>query len=194
MGTPICNLALIKPLLNFSSEDDYYLLEVCQRKKENPTMKKNSRIIKWYLISSIQMLDSLMDEITDLCLKNNARAGIRLNRRSFKKTAHRALSKTSEYLETGDYVSVRNAYHKATGDKRVLNSEKTWILDIDKEDLDKLTLIENTINTLSNDLILARIPSKSGIHLITKPFNRIKFIGDWDIEIHKDNPTNLLFF
>ena len=38
----------------------------------------------------------------------------------------------------------------------------------------------------------SEIPSKSGIHLITNPFNLAKFSLKWPrIEIHKNNPTNL---
>jgi hypothetical protein len=36
------------------------------------------------------------------------------------------------------------------------------------------------------------IPSKSGFHIIMKPFNLQKFKSEYpDVEIHKNNPTNL---
>jgi hypothetical protein len=44
------------------------------------------------------------------------------------------------------------------------------------------------------DKVIAEIPTKNGVHLITRPFNlqefKETFDGDWDI-IHKNNPTLL---
>lgn len=191
MGTePIVNLALIKPLLVFDTPDDYYLLEIIQRKKENPGLTKSSRMIKVFYIKSLEQLDDLMETIIPLCKTFNARAGIRLNRRSFKKTATISLSKIAEFIYNGDYEAVKNSYNKASGDKRTINIQtKRWIFDIDKEDLPNLELIKSNIPA---DKILATIPSKSGIHLITEPFAVNYIISNICLDIHKDNPTNLV--
>ena len=67
---------------------------------------------------------------------------------------------------------------------------------IDKEDNN-----EEMINALKvyldvmkpdGDKIVANIPSKTGTHLITKPFDKSKFNQTFPtIEIHCNNPTNL---
>jgi hypothetical protein len=185
----IINLALIKPLLEFTSKDDFYLLEIIQRKKENPGLNKNARVIKTYTISSIEQLDSTMDELIKLCEVFNARAGIRLNKRSFKTTALDNLRKLTAVIISGEYPVAKNQYYKAAGSSKD-RTDKKWIIDLDENDLLMYNDIKSSIKRISRDAILAEIPSKTGIHLITKPFNRIEF--NYPIEIHKDNPTNLI--
>ena len=81
----INNLEIIKPLLNFSSEDDFYFLQILQRKKENPQLGSNSRVIKNYYIKSVEHLELRYPEIIELCSVFNARASIRLNKEVLKK-------------------------------------------------------------------------------------------------------------
>lgn len=85
------NFDIIKPLLTFSSEDDFYYLQILQRKKENNTLNSNSRVIKNYYISSLDYLENRKEEITTLCTVFNARACLRLQPRSYKKVAFRAM-------------------------------------------------------------------------------------------------------
>ena len=42
------NFKLISELLEFNSSDEFYFLQIMQRKKEIPTLKSNSRVIKEY--------------------------------------------------------------------------------------------------------------------------------------------------
>ena len=76
------NIEKILPFLQFDSEDDFYFLQILQRKKENPQLGSNSRVIKNYYITSQQHLLDKYEEIKKLCEVFNARASIRLNRRS----------------------------------------------------------------------------------------------------------------
>ena len=85
----INNFEQIKKLLEFRSEDDFYFLQILQRKKDHPAGKvngtnNNSRLIKAYFIKSIEHLEFVEPEIIELCKLFQARAGINLNRRSFK--------------------------------------------------------------------------------------------------------------
>ena len=48
------NLDKILPLLKFESEDDFYYLQILQRKKENPQLGSNSRVIKNYYIKIVE--------------------------------------------------------------------------------------------------------------------------------------------
>lgn len=185
----INNLEKIKQLLTFETSDDFYLIEILQRKKENPNINKNARLIKHYYINSIEHLESNMDEIINLCKFFNARAGIRLNKRSYRKCAFENLRKLSEIIYNGDFSHAKNQFNKSAGSTISDSANKTWIVDIDNEDLINLSSIKEDILNISKDVIIAELPSKSGLHLITKPFDRSKF--KHTIEIHKDNPTNL---
>jgi hypothetical protein len=66
----IDNLNLIKPLLNFDDEDDFYMLYVFKRKKDQSTDKANHqsvRTIRSYCIKSVEQLEERYDEIKKLC-------------------------------------------------------------------------------------------------------------------------------
>ena len=47
----IDNFELIKSLLKFESPDDFYHLQILKRKKENPELGSNSRVVKTYYVS-----------------------------------------------------------------------------------------------------------------------------------------------
>jgi hypothetical protein len=55
MPTVDC-LELVIPFLIFDSEDDFYFLQILQRKKENENLGSNSRAVKNYYIKSVDRL------------------------------------------------------------------------------------------------------------------------------------------
>jgi hypothetical protein len=191
------NYDLIKPFLKFNNEDDFYYLQILRRRKDNPEdQEKNTTTIKDYYIRSVDYLESKMDEIKNLCVFFNARASIRLNRRSFKKVAFRALNNITAQMMQEDFHSARQAYSKAAGQCHNDN-EKKWIVDIDTDMLDQEYEIMEYINCEcqpndDDEKFYTKIPTKSGIHLISKPFNMDTFKKKYpNIDVHRDNPTIL---
>lgn len=190
----IDNIKIILPFLKFESPDDFYYLQILQRKKENPELGSNSRVIKNYYITSQENLLKKYPEIIKLCHNFNARASIRLNKRSFEKVAFKALQNIANSMMNREYKFIRSSYDRACGLGHN-DFEKKWILDIDIKDdtyIAKVCASIAMIEPISLDKILTYIPSKSGEHIITKPFNLEKFRLEYpEIEVHKDNPTNL---
>lgn len=191
------NTELIRPLLKFDDEDLFYFLQILQRAKENKDLGRNSRVIKNYYISTLEDFDKRLDEIKKLCDLFNARAAIRLNRRSFKNVAFQSMVNIANTLCNGEFKHVKSQYIKACG-KCNSEKEKTWIIDLDgDEDLGQSSYISSFINVILpvGDKVKAKIPSKDGLHLITSPFNVEEFRDQGslfkEIDIHKDNPTNL---
>lgn len=197
-------IELIKDLLVFETNDDFYFLQILQRKKENPNLGSKSKVIKNYYITSTEHLIEKYDEIKSLCNMFNARASLRLNKRSFEKVAFKSLENFANVMQTKEYKHIMNCYDKACG---LLNNEKQkkWIVDIDRNELVWLEQIINSVQESepNGNKIIIQLPTKSGIHLITKPFNVIQFkenlknelskysMGEITIDIHKDNPINL---
>lgn len=191
------NFNIIRPLLSFDSEDDFYFVQIIQRKKDNPGglhgSNNSSRLVKAYYISSIESLDSLMDEMIFFADHFNARVGISLNRRSFKKTAFNTLRKMADQMHNQDFKGVRRAYNTACG---VLNSDsdRLWILDVDDRGRmtnDIILFAERECQPAGSKFVCI-IPSKSGYHIIMKPFDLSVFSSQFpEIEVHKNNPTNL---
>ena len=92
----IDNFDLIKSLLCFDNEDEFYFLQVIQRKKDRKDVEldvkyvgsnNHSRLIKAYYIYSVEQLERYKPEIVALCEMFKARAGICLNRRNQKDVA-----------------------------------------------------------------------------------------------------------
>lgn len=194
----IDNYLQIKNLLDFESDDDFYFLQIIRRKKENPSLGSNSKTIKTFYISNLEYYKSKIEEIKSLCRLYNARACINLNRRSYKKCAFQFLSKISNKLLNEDYV-MHKTYASICG-THSNETNKKWIIDLDGEQIKEKDLIRDFLktceplseNTEWNDKVIAEIPSKNGLHLITTPFNVQKFRVHFPyIDIHKDNPTNL---
>lgn len=188
----IDNIDKILPFLIFDNEDDFYYLQILQRKKENKELGSNSRVIKNYYINNKEYLLNKYDEIKELCTLFNARASLRLNRRSYEKVAFKTLENIANTMQNREYNHLAKSYDRACG---LLNNEKVkrWILDIDDRDKNiiELTGFIGEIEPKGNK-ILEILDSKNGFHIITRPFNLETFKKKYlDIEVHKDNPTNL---
>lgn len=200
----IDNIDIILPFLKFESEDDFYYLQILQRKKENLQLGSNSRVIKNYYIGSQEYLITHYPEIKQLCHQFNARASIRLNKRSFESVAFKTLENIANSMRNREYKFIKASYDRACGLGHNDKSKK-WIIDVDKDDLIWEKEIVSSIYSCAptGNKVLSIVPSKSGIHLITNPFNTEFFkillkkelsnyqMEGRDIEIHKDNPTNL---
>ena len=190
------NFPQIRQLLNFTSKDDFYFVQILKRRKENPEMKNGVAVIKDIFIDSLKQFDNKTEEIIEMAHKHNARVTIRLNKRSYKKTALKTLIDISQKIDSEQYHATRHSFSSAAG-KYHSDPNKTWILDIDMEDIYK-GLDTRQIKPLIEAAkpigakIIAEIPSKTGFHLITKPFDMREFSKAYpSIEIKKDNPTNI---
>lgn len=193
------NFKLIKPLLNFE-EGYFYFVQIIKRKKDLPNKVKgsnnSSRIIRTYNVHNMEYLDAISEEVKSLCSVFQARAGINLNRRSYKTVAFKMLTKISEQLTHEDYKNVSKAYDSVCG-KYATETDKRWILDFDRpsNEVDVLEISKKLYEIQpEGNKIITTLPSKSGLHIISKPFN-IKEASDiilnYYFEIHKNNPTNL---
>lgn len=204
LSMSVNNFELIKPLLNFDGEDTMYFCQVYQRKKDHGERKvngtnNNNRLIKAYYIRSLEYLEFVEPEIIELSNVFKARAGIDLNRRSYKKLALHCLRKIADQIANGDYNKVYKAYPTVCGkysneDKK----DKKWIIDVDggilnDDDFQEFSQYLENIRPLGKKVV-ARIPSNSGEHIISTPFDYKDFLSSkkWSsLEIHKKNPTNL---
>ena len=190
------NFDLIKPMLTFDSEDEFYFVQILQRKKDNPGgvsgSNNSSRLIKAYYINSIEYLEARKEEMIFFATHFNARVGINLNKRSYEKTAFNALKKTAEVMHNKNYKGVRRAWSTSCGIHN--GSDKVWLLDLDAKAADYLFSVQAFVQTQQpeGNKILGVIPSKTGWHLITKGFDLRSFSAEYpEIEVHKNNPTNL---
>jgi hypothetical protein len=164
------------------------------RKKDNPGMRGNSKIIKELYIKNGEELLEKKGYIVRFCEVFNARASINLNVRSYKKVALRMVRNMAEVISNEDgYKSASRAFSRAAGQVHLKDNVK-WIVDVDNETDVSPTMVYYIINKCHylKSFIYEAIPSKTGHHLITAPFNVKAFQDKYpNVDIHKDNPTNL---
>lgn len=191
----IDNTEIIRPILRFDNPDLFYYIQLLQRKKENPQLGSNSRSVNEYYVNTEEKFNKLLSEIKDICNITNARAMIRLNRRSYEQVALRMLEKQVGQIINKDYRSAKSAFSKTAGQYNA-EKDKTWILDVDLPltvgEFDTLKAIINSRRPVG-EKVVAVIPSVSGCHVIVRPFDLTFFADNFDIamDLHKDNPTNL---
>lgn len=72
---------------------EFYFVQIVKRRKDNPLMKQDLVTIDNFFVQGAFDLKEKQDRIIEVCDLNNARAYIRLNRRSDRKIASKVLFK-----------------------------------------------------------------------------------------------------
>lgn len=190
------NFKNIEPYIK-EVEGGFYFVQIIKRKKDNPDSGlRSDKVIGEYLISNIEYFRKKEKEIIDVCDKNNARASIRINRRSYEKVAYKMSRELPVLIEEKRFREVKSLFASMAG-KYMDDPIKKWMLDIDDSDADDLNLGLELLDFVTNaapvgSKLIGFIPSKTGKHMITKPFDPRGFKDRFPtIGIHKDGPTNL---
>ena len=193
----INNIEHIKPLLNFTNEGDFYMLYIFKRKKDQSEGEKDNhqsvRTIKTYCVDSIEYLEKRYDEIIQLCEVFKARAYIHIQKQNHKDVAMNMITEIVTRIQSGQ-INQKHVFDSVVG--QLKTNEKRWIVDIDVKDFDYVTELADYIDSLRPEgpKVEAVIPTKSGVHLITKRFDVMEFKKQYsDIDIQKKNPTLLYY-
>jgi hypothetical protein len=191
----IDNLELIKELLNFEKEGEFYMLYVLKRKKDQPEGERDNhqsvRTIKTYTISSVEYLEKRYDEIKTLCEVFKARAYIHVQKQSHFDVSMNMIKTIVDRIQSGQ-INQQHVFNSVVG--QIKTQEKRWIVDIDTKDEIVREDIRAFINGLRPDgyKCITEIPTKHGYHLITKRFDVMEFKKKYtEIDIQKKNPTAL---
>lgn len=188
--------------------DAFWSIRVIQRRKENPDLGKNSKLVRSYQVQSREELHNLKPHILKHCIDNNARAYIDLNPKSWKQAAYQELKAIADIIAEerfGDLPKVLDKTIDSGAKMKLMNSYmKCWVVDVDTKDRKEIDFIKNLIQGIFQDsrsTIKAELPTVNGVHIITSPFDCKRFSDDYRIlrprdeapEVKKDSPT-LLFY
>lgn len=198
------NFNLIRGFMRFESADQFYFMQILQRKKDGPGpngvvlgSNNKARAIKSYCITSVKMLDRITLEVRHLCEYFNARAYFYPARRSFRQVAMRNMVLLAGNISETNYAHAKTDYWSACGTTEV---EKLYLVDIDYDKCDEERIIdiqaEIELNVKSGTprgkRIKLCVPTKNGLHYICAPFDVAAFSNEYpDIDVHKSNPTVL---
>jgi hypothetical protein len=191
------NIDLIKPLLTFEKEGDFYMLYVFKRKKDQPEGERDNhqsvRTIKAYCVNSIAYLDMRYDEIKQLCEVFKARAYIHVAKQNHMDVSMNMITEIVTRIQSGQ-INQQHVFDSVVGQIKTI--EKRWIIDVDDKDTKELVRITEVIHATrpEGDKLEACIPTKNGYHLITKRFDVQMFRNVFPhIDIQKKNPTLLYY-
>lgn len=199
----IDNSENLKQFLKFNNKDEYYFLQVIQRRKDNLGMRCDARGIKCYYITSLHMFDRVYPEIKEMCEFFNARAYINVNPRTWSNSITKTISNLVSRLESRDLEGSNTLFDRVSSkyQKPNLKSDRLWIVDIDSEkiSMSKVNEVVEVINSKispNGNKVKCVNPTRSGYHIITSPFNVSEFRKYYndksEIEIPKtENPTLL---
>ena len=199
----IDNIELIKPLLTFDKEGDFYQLYVFLRKEDQPEGEKDNhqsvRTIKSYCITSHEYLDKRYNEIKMLSEVFKARAYIHLCKQNHRDVGMNMISEIVTRIQSGQ-INQKNVFDSVVG--QIKTQEKRWIVDIDSKDENTLLKIQHIVNNVrpynEKPKVINVIPTKNGYHLITQRFDVMEFNKYMSLqgdvpEIQKKNPTLLYY-
>lgn len=193
----INNLEIIKPLLNFEKQGDFYMLYVFKRKKDQPEGERDNhqsvRTIKTYCIESIEHLERRYEEVIQLCEMFKARAYIHVQKQNHFDVSLNMMVDLAQRIQNGQH-NQKGLFDSVVG--QIKTGEKRWIIDVD----DMLEASPIMMAYIDHECkphgskIEAIIPTKNGHHLITKKFDVMKFKERYpNLDIQKRNPTLLYY-
>ena len=198
------------PLDKLHINDNVFEIQLLRRGKDHKDLPAVNYSFKNYYIDSIEGLDRVTDEIKKCCEIFGLRAYISVNVKSKTKLQLQCLKIISDNLCMGELKKPWKTFYKAFGSTKA--DEQRWIVDVDKQDdiddkeyLSKIAQVIESCDSGFEKNIITTIPTKSGYHIITHPFNVKEYEdkmealvkNEWhdnvDIPEIKKNHVSLLF-
>lgn len=161
----------------------YYVIELMRRGKDNPDMPAANVHFKNYYIYSLEDIDKYMKEIIVLCTVLNMRAYASVNVKDSESVMLATAQELIRRISCKDYRKPWAIFESCSG-KYLERADKKWVIDIDDVsengrivDQDTIDKYVKAIHSLSenNNNIITIFPTNSGVHLLTKPFNRYEY-------------------
>ena len=209
----IDNFEKIKEMFYFNEANNmFFHLQIVQRAKDHKGEGKKVRegAIKTYFIRSREHLDRVKEEIIFLCEHYKARAYINVAGKDFSALQNLMLVKLAEYNLNGTIVNSRRILNSAAGELK--SRSPKWVVDVDN--ISMLDDISNkvcelyikahkekepaiSIKDIADRMmpaIVAELPTKSGVHLIARPFNLKEFHDTFpNVDVHKNSMGTVLY-
>lgn len=172
--------------------DTFIYTEMLDRGKKKGN--NGNRLLKtFYHRSKEEFLDQV-PVIKKLCDMAGIRACTRLAPKSFRTVGKLYTKMIVEAALTDNYAGMKSLYNRACGTASSIS--KLWLFDVD---IINESTREFGSRMIMENVLVETIPSKKGLHYISKPFDT-RTIETWyrelsitasEMSLHKDNPTNL---
>jgi hypothetical protein len=181
-------------------EDSYFVVELIRRGKDNPDTPAANYHFKNYYIRKPKDLDKYEQEIKSLCEMLHLRAYASVNIKSFKQVSLNTMAELARRIAKNDYRKNYAVFESCSG-QYCHSKDKQWVIDLDDCKLhdEYPEEVKELINYCKpgGDKIVTEFPTKSGVHIITLPFDREQFAelceeyDVKDVDIKKNHLTLL---
>lgn len=187
------NFKRFRPFMQLPEEeggDAYYVIELVRRGKDCPDLPAANYHFKNYYIDTLKKYDGVQKEIRILCRELRLRAYVSVNRKSFRQVTMNTIAEMSRRAALDDFRRPYAVFESCSG-KFVDKDDKHWVVDVDDcsfgDECPKTPVwgqFAERINRANpnGDKIELVLPTRSGVHLITKPFDPGKVMWNWIIE------------
>ncbi len=180
--------------------DSYFVVELIRRGKDNPDMPAANYHFKNYYIRKPEDLDKYEQEIKSLCEMLHLRAYASVNIKSFKQVSLDTMAELARRIANNDYRKNYAVFESCSG-QYCHSGDKQWVVDLDDCKLHSKypEIVKELINSCkpNGSKIVTEFPTKSGVHIITTPFDRKQFTelceeyDIHDVDIKKNHLTLL---
>ena len=171
-------LGIVPAKIEGQTSDLFFDVQLIRRGKDHPTMPAANYTFKTYYIDSLEAFEKSYDEIKKCCDMFGLRAYISVNAKSKTEASRKTCERYAHDIVSNDYRKPWKDFSSVCGGLN--GKEKRWIVDIDDcEDIDiymrDICNIIRECDSAYKDPIVTTIPTKSGFHIITHPFNIKKY-------------------
>lgn len=168
--------------------DVFFEVRLVRRGKDHPNLPAANYTFKTYYIDSIEKFDNIKDEIIKCCEMFGLRAYVSVNVKSKEEYSKMCAFKFTQNILNNEYKKPWRVGDHVFG-KITAKNDNTWLIDVDdidlnnEEDKNYFSTLLSIINSCKSSyipIVLMHIPTRSGIHILTKPFNMQEYRKKWD--------------
>ena len=176
------------PLKDKDMGDLFFVVNLIRRGKDHPNLPAANYTFKSYYIDSIEKFDHLKDEMIKCCELFGLRAYVSVNIKSKEEYSKMCAFKFTQNILNNEYKKPWRVGDHVFG-KITAKNDNTWLVDVDDIDmnnesdvhyLNQLIKIINSCNSKYAPVIINQIPTRSGIHILTRPFNMQEYRNKWE--------------
>lgn len=166
------------PMYQKDMGDLFFQILVMRRGKDYPDLPAANYTFKIYYIDCIENYDKYKDEIIACCDIFNLRAYISVNVKSKEKMSKLVSNRFTLNIFNNEYKKPWRVFDHCFG-KLQNKSKDVWIIDVDDdkdmEYINSLIGLMNSCDSKYENVHVMTIPTKSGYHILTRPFNLKQF-------------------
>ena len=176
------------PMKEKDMGDLFFCVMLIRRGKDHPGLPAANYIFKTYYIDSIDKFDYFSSEIIKCCDIFKLRAYVSVNVKSKEKYSKMCAFSFNQNILNNEYKKPWRVIDHVFG-KITAKNAYTWIIDVDDIDLNKEednVFIENLKHLINqcqskyNSVIIGEVPTISGLHILTRPFNMNEYKKYWE--------------